>query len=136
MTPEAPERLSTTICWPSAFDTAGPRIRAFTSTVPPGGNGTIRRIGRSGYFAGCANARGIALATKMHDSTISPARFMLIPLRLSGLCRAQIAGGKPLCQLLMSGAGIEAVIMVAQPLLRAGIVVDRAAVNVDRAPRE
>src|SRR5262245_46843391 len=56
MMPDAPARLSTTICCPMDFDTAGPRMRAFTSTVPPGGNGEIMRIAWSGYFAVCAHA--------------------------------------------------------------------------------
>ena len=56
MLPDAPLRLSTTICWPSGFASSFATIRATRSTLPPGGNGEMMRIGLLGYVA-CAKAR-------------------------------------------------------------------------------
>ncbi len=44
----APPRLSSTICCPRRCDKAGWIVRETMSVPPPGGNGTITRIGRSG----------------------------------------------------------------------------------------
>ena len=44
----APGRLSMTMLWPSARLSGADRARATVSTAPPGGNGTIKRMGRAG----------------------------------------------------------------------------------------
>src|SRR5688500_20198327 len=49
----APPRLSTTSGWPSALSTSFAMALALASVAPPGGNGTISRIGRVGH-ACCA----------------------------------------------------------------------------------
>src|SRR5580700_1670464 len=53
-----PGRFSTTT-WPTRLLNSCAVIRAMVSIGPPGGNGTIILIGRSGYFC-CAEARPIA----------------------------------------------------------------------------
>src|SRR5262245_6103864 len=45
----APGRLSTTTCCPQASVSFTPNIRASVSFPPPGGYGTMRRIGFVGY---------------------------------------------------------------------------------------
>ena len=45
--PPPPGRFSTTT-WPSVAESGCAISRAITSAGPPGGNGTIRRIGRLG----------------------------------------------------------------------------------------
>jgi hypothetical protein len=37
--------------WPSAWPSGVEKMRAPTSAAPPGGKGTTRRIGLSGYWA-------------------------------------------------------------------------------------
>src|SRR5581483_3274562 len=56
MMPDAPPRLSTMNCWPKASVRSWAIIRATTSFVPPGGNGTMTRTGFDGYGA-CAAAK-------------------------------------------------------------------------------
>src|SRR5215468_2824968 len=51
MLPPAPPRLSITTGWPNALEMRSPTRRPTMSALPPAANGTIRRIGRSGYFA-------------------------------------------------------------------------------------
>jgi hypothetical protein len=46
--PFEPGRLSITTVWPSFSESAGAMTRARLSVAPPGGFGTIRRIGRWG----------------------------------------------------------------------------------------
>src|ERR1700688_1218091 len=53
-----PGRFSTTT-WPTRLVISCAVIRAMVSIGPPGGNGTIILIGRSGYFC-CAKARPMA----------------------------------------------------------------------------
>ena len=53
-----PARLSTTSGCPSVFATCSPIVRVITSFGPPGGYGTITRIGRIGY--GCSRGRTCA----------------------------------------------------------------------------
>ncbi|CFW38247.1 Uncharacterised protein [Bordetella pertussis] len=48
MMPLAPGLFSTTTGWPSSAAMPWPRLRATTSVMLPGGNGTTMRIGRSG----------------------------------------------------------------------------------------
>src|SRR5260221_10961904 len=45
----APGLLSITTGWPSRGASFSPTARATMSTPPPGGNGTMKRIGRDGY---------------------------------------------------------------------------------------
>src|SRR5688572_4395518 len=49
--PDAPVRLSTTICWPSGLARSLATRRAIRSTLPPGGNGAMMRTGLAGYSA-------------------------------------------------------------------------------------
>ena len=46
--PPAPARLSMTICWPSASPSLSLTERMTMVVLPPGGNGMISVIGRSG----------------------------------------------------------------------------------------
>ena len=46
--PAAPGRFSTTTLWPSRGESLSANRRAMTSTPPPGGKPTTRRIGRFG----------------------------------------------------------------------------------------
>ena len=46
--PPAPDRFSTTTAWPRSSLKAGAIRRAVTSTLPPGANGTMIRIGSLG----------------------------------------------------------------------------------------
>jgi hypothetical protein len=48
MLPAAPPRLSMTTCWPSASPSLGLTMRDSTSAPPPGGHGTMKRIGLLG----------------------------------------------------------------------------------------
>jgi hypothetical protein len=50
MMPPAPPLFSTTMVWPSSFDSGSIRSRAVRSTPPPGGKGTMILIGRLGKF--------------------------------------------------------------------------------------
>src|SRR3954470_21849355 len=52
MVPPAPPRLSITILCPSASASLFPTERPTRSVPPPGGNGTIIRIGRLGHASG------------------------------------------------------------------------------------
>src|SRR5688500_8125645 len=47
--PPAPGRLSTTACWPHASVSFWPTMRESRSAAPPGGKGTMIRMGRTGY---------------------------------------------------------------------------------------
>ena len=46
--PPAPDRLSTTTCWPHAAESFCAMVRANKSVPPPGGKGAMTRIGRTG----------------------------------------------------------------------------------------
>src|SRR6266702_8023483 len=46
--PPAPARFSTTTGWPRIFSSAGCIARATASVLPPAGNGTKKRMDRSG----------------------------------------------------------------------------------------
>ena len=65
MAPPAPARFSTTTDWPSASPSAGARVRATTSRLPPGAKGTTSVTGFCGNFcarAGDASARAVSAA--------------------------------------------------------------------------
>src|SRR6476661_3642244 len=49
MIPLAPARLSTTTCWPNDSPNFCPMSRAMMSFEPPGANGTMSRMGLTGY---------------------------------------------------------------------------------------
>src|SRR5882672_114728 len=53
MLPPAPPRFSTTTCWPRPSDIFWASGRPMVSLPPPGGYGSTRRIGLTGYC--CAN---------------------------------------------------------------------------------
>ena len=61
----APARFSITTGWPQCSLMRWPTKRAMMSVGPPGGNGTMMRIGRLGKFAAsdCAAAGTIAAAS-------------------------------------------------------------------------
>ena len=48
MPPAAPATFSTMIDWPSAFSMPGCAMRTAVSAGPPGGNGTMMRMGFEG----------------------------------------------------------------------------------------
>src|SRR5687768_5766903 len=62
MAPSAPGLVSTTTGWPSACESGVVKMRAPTSAAPPGGKGTTRRIGLSGYWALTEKATNAAAA--------------------------------------------------------------------------
>src|SRR3990172_10502140 len=69
--PPAPERLSTTTCCPSPSPSFGATERAITSVPPPGGNGTMKRIGFDGHVCDCAGAAAkTAQSVRLDDTTI------------------------------------------------------------------
>src|SRR6476620_427372 len=47
--PFAPDRLSMTTCWPICRESSAPITREMMSGVPPGAEGTRKRMGRFGY---------------------------------------------------------------------------------------
>src|SRR4029079_6166375 len=57
MLPPAPERFSTTTCWPSSSDKAGAMMRAVVSVPPPGSKPTTVVTGFCGYCACAAAAK-------------------------------------------------------------------------------
>ena len=62
MLPEAPGLLSTTIGWPSAFDSGSAMVRAAMSGVEPPGKPTSRRMGLVGQAGVCALAASGSVA--------------------------------------------------------------------------
>src|SRR3954466_7310033 len=77
----APARFSITTGWPQCSLIRWPTKRAMRSVGPPGGNGTMMRIGRLGKFAAaprsdCAAARTAAatnaIAASARRSTVRP----------------------------------------------------------------
>src|SRR5688572_14353914 len=88
----APPRLSITIDWPSAFSIPFAMALAFASVAPPGGNGTISRIGRVGHcpapaFACCALASAATITAPPTSAAIEHHNeyrvFIVIPPRES-----------------------------------------------------
>ena len=69
--PPAPPRLSTTIGWPRRSDSFCARLRAMKSVAPPAGNGTMRRIGLSGYAADTVPAARQSIATAKQECAAS-----------------------------------------------------------------
>ena len=66
MVPPPPPILSMTMVPSSRAPTWLPQTRPTTSTTPPGGRGTIRRIGPFGYFTSPkAAASGMEVAAKV-----------------------------------------------------------------------
>src|SRR4249919_264477 len=63
MPPPAPPRFSITTGCPRAFDMRSPTMRPTMSALPPAAKGTIRRIGRSGYFAKAARGSSASVET-------------------------------------------------------------------------
>src|SRR5688500_11435018 len=66
----APPRLSTTSGWPSTLSISFAMALALASVAPPGGNGTIRRIGRVGH-ACCAAASAAITAAEAASAAIA-----------------------------------------------------------------
>src|SRR3984885_13079511 len=95
-----PGRFSTTT-WPTRLVNSCAVIRAMVSIGPPGGNGTIILIGRSGYFC-CAATRPIAgnpiaapaiaeRTLRLVAMTILPDVFMRRLIELTPTGRAPLA---------------------------------------------
>src|SRR4029079_7087132 len=63
MPPPAPPRFSITTGCPRACDMRSPTMRPTMSALPPAAKGTIRRIGRSGYFAKAARGSSASVET-------------------------------------------------------------------------
>src|SRR4051812_23011488 len=77
MLPDAPERLSTTNCWPSVSARPCAMMRATISVAPPGANGTIILTG----LIGQSTARSAAFATLVVNAhAASNAARQRIPL--------------------------------------------------------
>src|ERR1700731_1606150 len=83
-----PGRFSTTT-WPTRLVNSCPVIRAMVSIGPPGGNGTIILIGRSGYFC-CAATRSIAgnpiAAPAIAERTLRLVAMTILPGVFRRLC--------------------------------------------------
>src|ERR1700682_310165 len=73
MLPPAPGRLSMTTGWPHASVSFCPIARATTSSEPPAGKGTTRRIGLVGYACAVATV-GIIVAAA--TSTAGKSRLL------------------------------------------------------------
>src|SRR5688572_14968442 len=61
MAPSAPGLVSMMTGWPSAWLSGVAKMRAPSSAAPPGGNGTTRRTGLSGYWALTEKAANAAI---------------------------------------------------------------------------
>src|SRR5262245_18011837 len=99
----APPRLSMTSGWPSTFSTSFAMIRALASVAPPGGKGTMRRIGRSGQ-ACLAPGTGVCASTSvagMNATSASVGKNTAVRFRtviFSSCCRMSRRSGLPLLQ--------------------------------------
>ena len=100
MLPEAPPRLSIMMRAPSCAASGSAIRRAVMSTLPPGGNGEIMRMGWLGY--GCAASGGAAASASIASSrgrifaviSSSSRIFVLLPNR-TGRGNGNTAGRKP-----------------------------------------
>src|SRR4249920_1672256 len=79
MLPAAPPRLSITICCLSASDSCGLNMGESTSAPPPGGHGTIQRMGLAGYPWACATpaASRAASSTRRNFMTFTAPLLLL-----------------------------------------------------------
>src|SRR6185295_16573525 len=83
MMPSAPGLVSMRIGWPSCWLSGCVKMRAPSSAAPPGGKGTMRRIGLLGYWAKAAEqARAAAIPAK---------RFFMVLLRLNASVTNRLA---------------------------------------------
>src|SRR5262245_53492647 len=76
MVPPAPPRFSTTSGWPSGFSSFCARMRATMSVDPPGGKGTMTRIGLAGQL--CPYAEHAANANA-HAATMQCSSLIFYP---------------------------------------------------------
>src|SRR5580765_2746376 len=79
MMPSAPGLVSMITGWPSCWPSGCAKMRAPSSAAPPGGNGTIRRIGLFGY---CASEEE---QTSAATTAASILRMALLRLYANGL---------------------------------------------------
>src|SRR6476646_4174893 len=84
MVEPAPGRLSMTTGCPNASDSHAPNARPVGSVEPPGGYGTISRMGRDGYVScastGTANAHAVNRMASANDSGRIIALLLLLRL--------------------------------------------------------
>src|SRR5687767_2119429 len=94
MVPPAPPRFSMTIDWPSRSPSFCATMRATMSVEPPGGKGTIRRIGFAGQAwadaaPGCSSAAAHRVANTSALIVIPASFYRLLaepqPLRAFGI---------------------------------------------------
>ena len=105
--PPAQPRLSTMIRLPSSVPRRWAMPRAVTSAAPPGGNGTIRRIGLSGKAA---------LARLLSARGLPSGRLFLCIVLVSGNCRDfGIPGGKGQAAELQTRCLVHGVNDLAEP---------------------
>jgi hypothetical protein len=86
-TPPWPGRLSTTTVWPVISDMRCPTTRAMMSLGPPGGNGTISRIGFLGRSSAAAK-----VGNSSSDKSASFAIVFIMCLPFSGSLAAYPQG--------------------------------------------
>src|SRR5262245_33287014 len=98
MAPSAPGLVSMTTVWPSAWPSGCAKMRAPSSAAPPGGNGTISRIGLCGYCA-CAEPQRTA------STSVTRSFFTSVPVRgIDGIELALERGEGVLAGALLSGS--------------------------------
>src|SRR5436309_5836956 len=113
MLPPAPARLSMTKGWPRISAIFGVTVRATMSVPPPGGNGTMTRIGLDGKV--CASALLASATAKRHcfstaTSFSGRGSFVGLASMLEDLLRRArmgvAAAGNPNAELLQVGHGL------------------------------
>ena len=80
MVPAAPGRFSTTTGCPSAWTRRSATLRAVTSFAPPGGKGTIQRIGFDGQVCAMAHAAHVKASSSVQPILKAATRMgVLVP---------------------------------------------------------
>src|SRR5207342_647344 len=93
ITPPAPVLLSTSTCCPNSAVSRSASRRATMSVTPPGGKGTTRRIGFSGYSARAAVASESRMASTAARSLMDReyGRLRHPAIRLLRACETHLA---------------------------------------------
>src|SRR5450759_230516 len=86
MVPDAPPRLSTTNCWPSAALNGSATVRVTRSLAPPGTYGTTQRTDRVGCQP-CACAKETQVTAASRAAVLRMRRFPIEKLRMRRFMR-------------------------------------------------